>query len=68
MPLAFADLWFERRLALCTILGMAAVLAPLIVLAGLRAGVVEGVREALLEDPRTREIRELVPRQQHPQL
>lgn len=57
VPLAFIDLWFERRLALCTILGMAAVLAPLIVLAGLRAGVVEGLREALLEDPRTREIR-----------
>jgi putative ABC transport system permease protein len=52
-----ADLWLERRLALCTVLGMAAVLAPLVVLAGLRAGIVEGVREALLEDPHGREIR-----------
>jgi putative ABC transport system permease protein len=57
LQIACADLWFERRLALCTVLGMAAVLAPLVVLAGLRAGIVEGVREALLEDPHGREIR-----------
>jgi putative ABC transport system permease protein len=56
LHLAFADLWLERRSAVCTILGMAAVLAPLVVLAGLRAGVVEGLREALLKDPRVREI------------
>jgi putative ABC transport system permease protein len=56
LRMMWADLWLERRLALCTVLGMAAVLAPLVVLAGLRAGVVEGVREALLQDPHAREI------------
>ncbi len=54
--LALADLRAERLLALCTILSLAAVLAPLIILAGLRAGVVQGLREVLLEDPHAREI------------
>lgn len=54
--LALADLWQERVLSLCTVLALAAVLAPLIVLAGLRAGVVEGLREALLQDARSREV------------
>ena len=54
--LAFADLWAERVLGLCTVLALAAVLAPLVVLAGLRAGVVEGLRQLLLEDPHAREI------------
>ena len=30
--------------------------APLVILAGLRAGVVQGLREVLLEDPRVREV------------
>ena len=54
--LAMADLLAERLLAACTILALAAVLTPLIVLAGLRAGVIQGLREALLEDPRAREV------------
>lgn len=54
--LAWADLRAEPLLAACTVLSLAAVLAPLVVLAGLRAGVVEGLRDALLQDPRTREV------------
>lgn len=54
--LALADLRAEPLLAACTVLSLAAVLAPLIVLAGLRAGVVEGLRDALLQDPRVREV------------
>ena len=54
--LAMADLLHERLLAACTILALAAVLAPLMILAGLRAGVVQGLRELLLEDPRAREV------------
>ncbi len=54
--LGLVDLWAERVLALCTMLALAAVLAPLVVLAGLRAGVVQGLRELLLEDPHAREI------------
>ena len=54
--LALADLLAEKVLALCTILSLAAVLAPLLVLAGLRAGVIAGLREMLLEDPHAREV------------
>lgn len=54
--LAMADLLAERLLAACTVLALAAVLAPLMILAGLRAGVVQGLRELLLEDPRAREV------------
>lgn len=54
--LAMADLLAERLLAACTVLALAAVLAPLVILAGLRAGVVQGLRELLLEDPRVREV------------
>ena len=54
--LAMADLLAERLMASCTVLALAAVLAPLVILAGLRAGVVQGLREALLQDPRAREI------------
>lgn len=54
--LAVADLRAEPLLAACTILSLAAVLAPLVILAGLRAGVVQGLREALLQDPRAREV------------
>ena len=54
--LAMADLLAEKLLAACTVLALAAVLAPLLILAGLRAGVVQGLRELLLEDPRAREV------------
>ena len=54
--LAMADLLAERLLAACTVLALAAVLAPLLILAGLRTGVVQGLRELLLEDPRAREV------------
>jgi len=54
--LAVADLWAEKTLALCTLLGIAAVLAPLLVLAGLRAGVIAGLRARLLANPTAREI------------
>ena len=54
--LAVADLLAERMLALCSVLALAAVLAPLLILAGLREGVVQGLRDVLLQDPRIREV------------
>ena len=56
LRLALADIWHERVLFLCSALGCAAVLAPLILLFGLRQGVVAGLRAELLEDPRAREV------------
>jgi putative ABC transport system permease protein len=68
LRLALADLWHERVLFLCSALGCAAVLAPLIVLFGLRQGVVAGLRAELLEDPRAREIVSIVNRTLEPAL
>lgn len=56
LRIAVADLWHDRRLGLCTVLALAAVLAPLLILAGLRSGVIAGLRESLLEDPNARQI------------
>lgn len=68
LRLALADLWHERVLFLCSVLGCAAVLAPLIVLFGLRQGVVAGLRAELLEDPRAREVVSVVNRTLEPAL
>lgn len=68
LRLALADLWHERVLFLCSALGCAAVLAPLIVLFGLRQGVIAGLRAELLEDPRAREIVSIVNRTLEPAL
>ena len=56
LSLALRDLLHERRLAICSIIGLAAVLAPLIVLFGLKNGVIEGLRADLIENPRSRMI------------
>lgn len=56
LRIAAADLWHDRRLGLCTVVALAAVLAPLLVLAGLRAGVIGGLREVLLQDPNARQV------------
>ena len=56
LRLAIADLFGEYILMLCTAIGLSAVLAPLVVLGGLRAGVIEELRRSLLQDPHAREI------------
>lgn len=56
LGLALADLRHERGLAATAALACAAVLAPLIVLFGLKAGVIAGLRAELIENPRAREI------------
>ena len=54
--LAMRDMLHERRLAICSLIGLAAVLAPLIVLFGLKHGVMEALRSDLIENPRSRMI------------
>ncbi|WP_165078220.1 MULTISPECIES: FtsX-like permease family protein [unclassified Desulfovibrio] len=49
--LAARDWRFERSLTLCAILALASMLTPLLVLQGLKNGVIEGMRERLLQDP-----------------
>ena len=55
--LALADLWHDRRITLCLIAALAAVLTPLLLLIGLKTGVIETMRQRLLRDPRNLEIR-----------
>jgi putative ABC transport system permease protein len=54
--LALRDALHDRRLFFCFAAALAAVLAPLIVLLGLKQGVVAALRHDLVENPRTREV------------
>ncbi|HKU99161.1 MAG TPA: hypothetical protein VJR58_27960, partial [Vineibacter sp.] len=56
VALALADARHEWRATLCLVLALAAVLAPLLVLFGLRFGVVQTLTERLANDPRNLEI------------
>jgi putative ABC transport system permease protein len=55
--LALLDLRHEWILTLCMVLAVAAVLAPLLLLLGLKYGTVETMRDRLVEDPVNREIK-----------
>lgn len=54
--LSWADCCHDWRVAMCQILALAAVMAPLLVLLGLKTGIVETLRSRLLQDPRNLEI------------
>lgn len=54
--LALEDLWHDRRTTLALVFTVSAILAPLLLLFGLKVGVITALREALLEDPKTLEI------------
>jgi putative ABC transport system permease protein len=57
--LALADYFHDRRLTFSLIISLAAMLAPLLVLFGLRLGIIAGMTEELSQDPRSRELRPL---------
>lgn len=54
--LAWRDYVHEWRLSLCAVLALAAVLAPLLVLLGLKHGVMSTLIERLAREPRNREL------------
>lgn len=54
--LALADATHEWRSTLCLVLALAAVLAPLLILFGLRYGVVQTLADRMTRDPRNLEI------------
>lgn len=56
LRLAVADFVHEWRVSACLVLALAAVLAPLLVLFGLKSGIVTTMRDRLLADPRNLEI------------
>ncbi|MEM8595329.1 MAG: FtsX-like permease family protein [Pseudomonadota bacterium] len=57
--LALLDMIAEWRVALCLIIALAAGVTPMLVLFGLKFGLIETMRERLLQNPRTLEIRPL---------
>lgn len=56
LRLALRDYWHERLLSLCAIMGLAAVLAPLLLLFGVKHGIIESLTHRLLSDPRNLEL------------
>ncbi len=56
LRLACKDYWHEFLLSTCAVLGLAAVLTPLLVLYGVKFGVVQTLTERLRNDPRNLEI------------
>lgn len=54
--LAMRDYRHEALLSACSVLGLAAVLAPLMVLLGVHHGIISAMTERLLSDPRTLEV------------
>lgn len=54
--LALCDYFHERLLSACAIMGLAAVLAPLMVLFGVKIGIINTMSDRLIHDPRNREI------------
>lgn len=57
IPLSLRDYIYDGRLSLCSILGLAAVLAPIMVLYGLKFGIITSMLDDLNRDPLTREIK-----------
>ncbi|MGC2857732.1 FtsX-like permease family protein [Novispirillum sp. DQ9] len=56
---AVRDYWHDRWLSLCAVLGLAAVLAPLLVLFGLKHGIVSSLLADLRARPEVRQIQPL---------
>lgn len=59
LRLVLADLWHDRKISLCVAASLMAVIAPLLLLFGLKHGVVSQLQADLLSDPRNLEIRML---------
>nr|WP_228011579.1 FtsX-like permease family protein [Xenorhabdus griffiniae] len=57
--MALADLVHDRKVAFCIIFSLIAVITPLLLLFGLKNGIVSQLRHILLDDPRTLEVRML---------
>lgn len=57
VALALRDYTHEWRMSACFVIALAAVLAPLLVLFGLKFGIVANMLDQLVENPRSREIR-----------
>lgn len=57
--LAIEDLWHDRKVSFCIAASLVAVIAPLLLLFGLKHGVVSQLQDELLRDPRNLEVKML---------
>jgi putative ABC transport system permease protein len=57
LRLASRDYFHEWQISGCFVLALAAILGPMLVLFGLKFGIVGGMLDRLIDDPRNREIR-----------
>jgi len=57
LSLAINDLRHDRRVAATMVVAIAAILAPLLLLLGLKTGIIETAKQQLLNDPRNLEVR-----------
>jgi putative ABC transport system permease protein len=57
LRLATKDYLHEWQVSICFVLALAAVLGPMLVLFGLKFGIIGGMIDELIEDPTNREIR-----------
>ena len=57
--LAVQDLWHDRKVSFCIAASLVAVIAPLLLLFGLKHGVVSQLQNELLSDPRNLEVKML---------
>ncbi|WP_295385982.1 FtsX-like permease family protein [uncultured Thiodictyon sp.] len=56
LRLAYRDFAHERRISLCFVLALMAVLAPLLILFGLKFGLVDTLAQRLVQSPTNREV------------
>lgn len=54
--MALKDYFHERLLSACAVMGLSAVLAPLLVLFGVKSGIINTMSDRLIQDPRNLEI------------
>jgi putative ABC transport system permease protein len=57
LTLAFKDLWHDRKITFCLIVSLASVIAPLLLLFGLKFGIISTMEQRFLQDPGKREIK-----------
>lgn len=57
--LAIEDLWHDRKVSFCIAASLVAVIAPLLLLFGLKHGVISQLQDELLRDPRNLEVKML---------
>ena len=55
--LALKDLWNDKFVSLCVVASLVAVIAPLMLLFGLKNGVVTQLRQELLSNPEIRAVK-----------